>query len=178
MAEVIPMIFGESNPDNTSASGILFTNLAHLTDGTLALGKPDRYCGARPEQLDMRIRRKLNKMIIPSTQTTLPMAPNFFLETKGPDGSLAVVGRQACYNGALGARAMHCLQSYGNTEPLYDNKAYTITTTYHGGTLKLFTTHPTESGATGYRSEYQTTQLRSFAMTDTSDSFRAGAGAF
>ncbi|EEH40420.1 hypothetical protein PAAG_02475 [Paracoccidioides lutzii Pb01] len=31
------------------------------------------------------------------------MAPNFFLEAKIPDGSLAVATRQACYDGALGA---------------------------------------------------------------------------
>ncbi|KAI0187943.1 hypothetical protein F4808DRAFT_466292 [Astrocystis sublimbata] len=43
-----------------------------------------------------------SRRIVPSTQPDLPVAPNFFLAAKGPDGSLAVVERQACYDGALG----------------------------------------------------------------------------
>jgi hypothetical protein len=46
------------------------------------------------------------------TQHDLPIAPNFFLAAKGPDGSAAVAKRQACYDGALGERGMHSLQSY------------------------------------------------------------------
>lgn len=81
----------------------------HLTDGTLVPGNPDRYFGARPEQLDRQIRDELNDQIIPSTQHDFPMAPNFFLAVKGPDGSASVAKKQACYDGALGARGMHSL---------------------------------------------------------------------
>ena len=38
----------------------------------------------------------------------------------GPGGTAVVVKRQACYDGALGARAMHTLQSYGQPEPVYE----------------------------------------------------------
>ena len=38
------------------------------------------------------------------------MVPNFFLEVEGPDGSLVMVGRQTCYDGALGARGIHSIQ--------------------------------------------------------------------
>jgi hypothetical protein len=44
---------------------------------------------------------------------------------------------QACYVGAMGARAMHALQGYGQAEPTYDNKAYTFSSTYHDGPFRL-----------------------------------------
>jgi hypothetical protein len=52
------------------------------------------------------------------------MAPNFFLAAKGPDGSAVVAGRQACYDGALGARELYSLQLYGHEAPAYDDNAY------------------------------------------------------
>src|SRR2546423_1000266 len=64
-------------------------------------GNPDIYYGARPEQLDRQVCDVLSGHIIPSTQDDLPIVPNFFL-AKDPEGSLAVAGRQACYDGALG----------------------------------------------------------------------------
>lgn len=54
-----------------------------------------------------------------------PVRP-LFLAAKGPDGSLGIAGKQACYDGALGAIGIQSLQSYGETQPVYDN-AYTIT---------------------------------------------------
>ncbi|KAL2373019.1 hypothetical protein RJZ57_002504 [Blastomyces gilchristii] len=83
------------------------------------------------------------------------MAPNFVFEAKGPDGSLAVATRQACYDGALGARGMHALQSYQQGEPTYDNNAYTLTSTYHGGQLKLYTTHVSKSDNPDRASAYR-----------------------
>ena len=178
MESVIPIIEGEIKDAKCVSGGIPFTNLDHLTDGTLVPGNPDRYYGARPEQLNREIRTELGSQIIPSTQHDLPTAPNFFLAAKGPDGSIAVAGRQASYDGALGARGMHSLQSYGQDEPAYDNNAYTVTSIYHGGTLKMYTSHPAQSDGPGCRPEYYMTQLRSFAMTDTADTFRQGATAF
>ena len=116
-------------------------------------------------------------MIVPSTQDDLPILPNFLLAAKGPDGSLAVAGRQATYDGALGARSMHALQSYREDAESYDDKAYTITSIYHGGTLEMFTSHPYRELASG-GPEYATTQLRSFAMADTAETFRQGATAY
>lgn len=113
---VIPIIEGNIKDAKCCSGGILFANLDHLTDGTLVPGNPDIYYGARPEQLDRRVRNELSGHITPSTQDDLPLAPNFFVAVKGPDGSLAVVGRQASYDGALGARSMHSLQSYGQEE--------------------------------------------------------------
>ncbi|XTI91413.1 hypothetical protein V2W45_1471190 [Cenococcum geophilum] len=58
--------------------------------------------------------------ITPLTQYDLPIALNFFLAAKGPDGLLAL---------------------YGKDEPVSDNNAYTITSIYYGGTLKIYTSY-------------------------------------
>nr|KMM69766.1 hypothetical protein CPAG_06080 [Coccidioides posadasii RMSCC 3488] len=174
---VIPILEGEIGDPKCIGGDYSFGNLAPLTDGTLASAKPDHFFGARPEQLNRSIREALSDRIIPSTQDNLPMAPNFFVEAKGPDGSLAVATRQACYDGALGARGMHSLQSY-QQEPTYDNNAYTLTSTYHGGQLKMYATHINKPDNPDGRPEYIMTQLRSFALTDTSEAFRQGASAY
>jgi hypothetical protein len=130
---VIPIIEGNIADARCRSGGIPFTNLDPLTDGKLKPGNPDIYYSARPEQLTREVRDELGGQIIPSTQHDLPIAPNFFVAAKGPDGSLAVAGRQACYDGTLGARSMHSLQSYGRDEPVCDNNASTITSIYHSG---------------------------------------------
>jgi hypothetical protein len=85
------------------------------------------------------------------------MAPNFFLEVKGPDGSLAVAGRQACYDGAIGARGMQSLRSFSQKTPIYDDNSYTITSTYHDGQLKMYAVHVTAPAGPGKPLEYQMT---------------------
>ncbi|EEQ85131.2 uncharacterized protein BDCG_08400 [Blastomyces dermatitidis ER-3] len=175
---VIPIIEGDIDDPKCAGGGYPLGNLAPLTDGTLAQAKSDHFYGARPEQLDCQICNKLSDHIIPSTQDDLPMVPNFFLEAKGPDGSLAVATRQACYDGALGARGMHALQSYQQDGSTYDNNAYTLTSTYHGGTLKLYTTHLTEPEGLGRHPEYIMTQLKGWSMTSDPGTFRHGASAY
>ncbi|KDB21584.1 hypothetical protein H109_06487 [Trichophyton interdigitale MR816] len=63
-------------------------------------------------------------------------------------------------------------------EPIFDNNAYTITSTYQAGQLKLYTTHPAAPQESDGRPEYIMTSLRSFAMTDSLDTFRKGATAY
>lgn len=142
----------------------------------LTVAKPDLYYGARPEQLDRRVLDELSGHIIPSTEDDLPIAPNFFLAAKGPDAAVAT--RQVCYDGALGARGMHSLQSYGEDEPMHDNNAYAITSIYSDGQLNMHTSHLAQPTSPKGRPEYCMNQLRSFAMTDTADTFRQGATAY
>ncbi len=87
--------------------------------------------------------------------------------------------RQALYDGALGARGIHELRSYVDPETAYDNNAYTITSTYHGGTgaLKLYSTHLTPSMSPDIPIEYRMTQLNGWDMTGNPDTFRQGASA-
>ena len=177
-SSVIPIIEGEIRDGKCVSGGIRLTNLDHLTDGTLSPGNPDQFHGARPEQLNRQIRNELRGHIVPSTQEDLPMAPNFFLAAKGPDGSAAVARRQACYDGALGARGIQSLQSYGQSEPVYDNNAYTITSIYNDGTLKIYTSHPSQPTGPENRPEYYMTQLNCWSMTGNPENFRQGATAY
>ncbi|KAJ4286965.1 hypothetical protein N0V90_012845 [Kalmusia sp. IMI 367209] len=175
---VLPIIEDTIEDRRCRSGGIPFNNLDPLTDGTLKPGNPDVYYGALPHQLSREVRNELSGHIIPSTQEDLPMAPNFLLAVKGPGGSFEVAKRQACYDGALGARGMASLQSYGQGEPNYGT-AYAISSIYDGGgTLAIYTSHMTQPSSPGGRPSYHQTQLRAFAMTDTVDTFRQGAGAY
>ncbi|KAI1322074.1 hypothetical protein F5Y16DRAFT_387680 [Xylariaceae sp. FL0255] len=158
---VIPIIEGDVEDTKCVSGQIPFINLDHLTDGSLVPGNPDRYYGSRPEQLNRQVRTELSGHVVPSTQHNLPIAPNFFLAIKGPDGSLAIAERQACYNRSD-----------------FDNKAYTITSTYHGGILKMYTSHPLPPVSPGARCEYITTQINSWSMTGNCSTFRQGATAY
>ncbi|KAI0965728.1 hypothetical protein F4678DRAFT_451919 [Xylaria arbuscula] len=178
ISSVIPIIEGHLEDGKGVSGRIRFTNLDHLTDGSLVGGNPDRYYGARPEQLDQRVRAELSGHIVPSTQHDLPIVPNFFLAVKGPDGSLAVAERQARYDGALGARGICSLQIYGDAEPVPDNRAYTITCTYHGGQLKMYTSHLVPPAYPGGPYEYIMTQIDSWSLTGNASMFRQGAAAY
>ncbi|KAK3321448.1 hypothetical protein B0T19DRAFT_445206 [Cercophora scortea] len=176
-ASVIPLIIGDVGDSKCVAGEIPFTNLDDLTDDSLVPGNPDLYYGARPEQLDRKVRAELEGCIVPSTQQDLPLAPNFFLAVKGPSGLPVVALRQACYDGALGARGIHALLSYGKPEPVYDNNAYTITCTYQAGTLKMYTSHPIRP-IQGGRIEYVMTQVGGYALTGSYDGYRQGVAAY
>lgn len=176
--ETLPTILGGNRRDYPLAGNVPFRNIDDIALDVFKKPKPDLYWGAKPAQIDRQVRQDLNHQIVPSTKDTYPAAPNFFLEAKGPDGSAAVKTRQVCYDGALGARAMHTLQNYRQTKPMYDNKAYTISSTYHDGQLRMYSHHPTQPLRSGESSQYHMTQLRSLALTDSTQSFREGIGAF
>lgn len=175
---VIPIIEGKITDNKCDEGNVLFTNLDFLTKDKLTAAKPDLYHGARPEQLDRRVREHLSGHIIPSTQDSLPMTPNFFLAAKGPDGSAAVAKLQACYDGALGARGMHSLESYGRNESIYDNNAKTVTSIYNDGQLKMYTSHLAQPNGPGSRLEYYMHQINAWSMTGNPETFRAGATAY
>ncbi|KAI8722473.1 hypothetical protein NCS52_00391300 [Fusarium sp. LHS14.1] len=177
LANVIPTVLGPSQADRNCARNTLFANLDPLTDGTIAAPKPDIYFGAYPDQLARSARNQLAGHIVPSTMEDKPMAPNFFLEVKGPDGKPSVATRQARYNGAIGSRGIHSLQNYGAEEPEYDGKAYTFSSTYLDGTLKLHAHHVTAPTTEGGRPEYHMTHVKSYAMASDLDTFVEGAGA-
>jgi hypothetical protein len=82
------------------------------------------------------------------------------------------------YNGVIGARGMHKLQNYSADEPVYDNNAYSFSSTYQDGQLKLHSTHPTAPTVPGGNPEYHMTQLDSHALTGNVKRFREGATAY
>jgi hypothetical protein len=174
----LPTILGEKRRDHSLAKKVPYGNITGMAPDIFKRAEPDLYWGVPPEQIDRRVRQDLNHQIVPSTKDTYPAAPNFFLEVKGPDGSAAIKTRQACYDGAIGARGMHALQSYGQAELIYDNKAYTFSSTYHDGTLKMYAHHPTQPSRLGESPQYHMTPLRGFLLTDSPQIFRQGVGAF
>ncbi len=70
------------------------------------------------------------------------------------------------------------LQSHSHSESIYDINAYTITLINLDGMLQLFTSYLRRPAAPEDRSEYCMHQLRSFALTDSTDTFRHAARAY
>ncbi|MCJ1424273.1 hypothetical protein MMC29_002160 [Sticta canariensis] len=165
---VIPIIEGEIRDARCVSGGIPFANLDHLTDGRLTPGNPDRYY----------VRNELSKYIIPTTEEDLPILPNFFLATKGRDGSPAVADRSACYDGALGARGMQSLRSYGQDEIVYDDMACVISSIYQHGHLMIYTSHPSRPTGPMEKPEIFMTQCSTWSMCGDVETFRQGATAF
>lgn len=69
------------------------------------------------------------------------------------------------------------LQSYQQDEPTYDDNAYTLSATYHGGILRLYTTHLTKPEGQD-RPEYIMHLIDVWAMVGNSTNFRQGATAY
>ncbi|TWU70676.1 hypothetical protein ED733_001612 [Metarhizium rileyi] len=117
MADVIPIICGSYQIP--SKQNVLFTELEPLTTSNATRPKPDHFDGANLADLGVEVRNdnKVRQRVIPTKHPSVPVAANFFIEAKGPDGNALVAQRQACYNGAYGARAMHTLQNYGKSQP-------------------------------------------------------------
>ncbi|KAI0426085.1 hypothetical protein F5Y09DRAFT_76522 [Xylaria sp. FL1042] len=178
MRNVIPLIAGSADIPNEGH--LPFTNLESLTNETTVKPVPDYFDGARMKDIYAKVRHDLNKTIIPTKHADVPMAANFFLEAKAPKGGADVALRQAGYDGAYGAHAMHSLQNYGKEESVYDNNAYTFSSTYHAGTstLQLYAHHPTAPTTPGGRPEYHMTQLDGYQMTGNPKTFIDGTTAF
>ncbi|KAH8178174.1 hypothetical protein LIA77_03256 [Sarocladium implicatum] len=177
MVTIIPLLCGAADIPNQQ--DVLFTTLDPIVP-TVTRPKPDFFDGARLKDLGEHLRNDhtLRSKIIPTKHLSVPVAPNFFLEVKGPSGSSKVALRQVIHDGAYGARGMHALQNYGSHEPVYDNKAYTFSATFHKGELKLhahFMTAPTELGG---RPTYHTYFIDGWQMTADVDTFLRGITAF
>ena len=69
---------------------ILFKNLDSITNNTTVNPVPDFFDGARPGDLDRKVREDLDKIIILIKKAGVPVAPNFFLEAKSSGGTVEV----------------------------------------------------------------------------------------
>ncbi|KAK8148182.1 hypothetical protein G3M48_000222 [Beauveria asiatica] len=176
MADILPIIRGNTNIPNKG--NLPFANLDSITDGITVDAVPDLYDGSHSIELHKTVRQDLGKTVIPTSHGRAPVAPNFFVEAKAPRGGADVAKRQACLDGAVGARAMHSLQNYGEDEPVYDGNAHTYSSTYHNGQLMLYAHHLTAPTADGERPEYHMTQIDTWGMTGNIETFRRGAAAF
>ncbi|GKZ23968.1 hypothetical protein AbraIFM66951_010220 [Aspergillus brasiliensis] len=179
VADIVPILKGKRKANSLTGGNHPFNNLAPLTDGSIPHAKPDLYHGAPPTQLNPAIREQLNDQVVPSKQVRRPVAPNFFVEAKGQNGSVPVIIRQACYDGAIGARAMHSIQQFSKKGgKRYDNKAYTITCTYHAGVLGIYATHPTRSKNNDRRTDYVMTRVGHHTLVGTPKSYQQGLDAY
>ena len=175
MTHVLPEIVGRRR--HPSRQNVQLRNLEPLMKG-IVIPQPDYYQGHLPGPGNRQLRKLLDKDIVPSSQKYYPFLPNFFAEAKGPEGSLAVAQRQACHDGALGARAMHRVENLERRGEVFDNKARTVSAVYHGaGNVNLYTHHVSQPGGPGTLPQTHMTPLRSFCLADTPDSFRQGVGA-
>ena len=101
-----------------------------------------------------------------------------FRSGKGPRWVSCCCQRQASYDGALGARETHSFWSYGQDEPVYENNAYAITSTYHDGHLKMYASYLAQPASPGGRPEYYMSQINTWGMTGNVETFRQGATAY
>ena len=141
ISRAFPIIAGTT--DIPSQENLRFTNLKDLIDGSIIKPQSNLYDGVRSEKLNKQIRDELGPYIILSTNTVAPCLPNFFTKAKGPKETTDVYKRQALYNSAISARGIHELRLYIDPKTTYNNNAYTIASTYYGGSkaLKLYTTY-------------------------------------
>ncbi|CAK7568027.1 MAG: hypothetical protein SEPTF4163_006006, partial [Sporothrix epigloea] len=143
LANITPTLLGQNVANYDTARNLIFGNIKPLTDGSLVAPKPDLYDGVNPTTLDKAIREELADVIVPSKSGGNPVVPNFFFEIAGPKSRPMVAELRARYHGAIGARAMNALQSYGKQTPVYDGKAYSFSSVYHRGILEIYAHHLT-----------------------------------
>ncbi|KAL9101137.1 MAG: hypothetical protein Q9163_003581 [Psora crenata] len=175
MSNVLPAIKGDHR--YLSTQNRLCNNWKRLASGKVVMAKPDFFDGARPGQQYQQIGDVLDSLIVPSTISECPFLPNFFGEVKAPTGIPVVAERQACYDGAFGARAMHHVRNYG-AEETYDHNAHSFTFTYYVGILQLYAHHMREDDGTRTRPCYYMTMLGSWSLVGSRQQFACGAAAF
>lgn len=176
MRKVVPLIAGNDHIPNEGH--LPFTNLESLTSDTTVKPVPDYFDGARIAEVHNQVRRDLDTIIIPTKHVNVPVAPNFFLEAKAPTSTADVALRQSCYYGAYGARAIHALQNYGNEDPAYDNSAYTFSSTYYDGLLRLYAHHLQAPTTPGGLPEYHMTRITGIDLGEDTETLIKGVTAF
>jgi len=152
-------------------------NWAPLISANLVIPQPDFFDGAEQSAADLELRQALDSVVVPSTSSDTPFLPNFFAEVKAPAASAEVARRQAIYDGAFGARAMHHLKAYGASES-FDENAYTLTSTYTYGRLEIFAHYLTESVGPGRLPHYNTVSLGRWILDQDVETFRTAVTAF
>ena len=176
MTDVFSVIKGnKSRPSRTNHA---CKNWAPLVSANLVIPQPDFFDGAEQSAANSELRNVLDAVIVPSTSSDSPFLPNFFAEIKAPTASAEVARRQAIYDGAFGARAMHHIKAYGASET-FDGNAYTLSATYTDGLLEIFAHYLTASDYPGQPPHYHTASLDMWMLRRKSmDTFRSGITAF
>ncbi|KHJ31552.1 hypothetical protein EV44_g3757 [Erysiphe necator] len=183
VASVVPTLEGGNGSARLGNSNITFSNLAPLIDGgldqiVLSKATPDLLYGSSFECLDERIRQNLSSQVLPTLDIEKPIAPNFFLELKGPEGHQRVADRQALYYGALGERGQIALRSWGHDQPVLDGSAHTITCTYISGMLIFYSIHASLVETPKRGIEYFMYAIECYIMHVSASQYRKGIAAY
>ncbi|KAL9108683.1 MAG: hypothetical protein Q9227_006629 [Pyrenula ochraceoflavens] len=180
IASIIPIIAGkETFEPYHSMSDVVFNHSKKFAN-CIAFARPDYCDGARPDDINLHVRHELDHIIIPSKNKHYLAAPNFFFEGKSISGRNDVVKRQACHDGAIGARAMHNLQNYKIDDSVYDGKARSFAATLQKGSglFQLYVTHLTPPKATDGHPEYHMTLIFAHVMIGNLTGFHEAIVAF
>lgn len=144
----------------------------------LVIPQPDLWDGLRKQKY-RKLRKALYKWIVPANRRS-PSLSNFFGEFKSPRGTAACAIRQACYDGALGARGMHKAQNLGKEggKEVYDNNAYTISFWYGSGSMNAYLHWKSPPKFAGDEIPYNMYLVGQWALIADIEDFRRGITAF
>lgn len=178
MSRIFPLLYGSAATGHQH--DVRFIQMAPIAGEGLTAAQPNFLDGSKLEDLNRKVHEDLFSVISPRASLRVPTVPKFCTEVKGPHGSLPVLMRQVCFDGAHGARAMHSLQNYSLNEPTYDGNAYTYSATYHpeSGVLRVYMHHVTEPTASDGLPQYHMTLVGSWLMIGDLRSFQNGITAF
>ena len=176
MSRIFPIIRGREAV--ASGQGYLFGNMDPLAEN-ISRAIPGYFNGSYPENVRGEVRADLKMYIVPSSNDSRPLLPNFFSEV-GTNPSM--MERRITQVLGYGARSMYKIQSYRQGQSVFDGNAYTIGSTYsygeNAGILRLYTMHPTGPAGPNGEPKYWTNEIMTFAMTKDADAFRNGAARF
>lgn len=153
MGDILSIITGRNNHEFASGRNQRFSKLSSITNDITTPPQPDFYDGYQPDNLDDGlVSATLKDFIAPRNEGLL--APNFFLEVKGPQGNPWQALLQACHCAAIGTRGMLHLQSFRLPVQIYDGNVYTISCVFQAQPplLQIYAAYPIlgEDGATHY----------------------------
>ena len=101
MTLVISTLLG--NLDIPHEQGILFSNLAYLTDDFQSLPKPDFYDGSHLSTIECGLLKEVKKFIMPSKNPSAAILPTFLVAVAAPSVTVIKLGWAAWHYGVLAA---------------------------------------------------------------------------
>lgn len=159
--ESVPIILGEKRRNYLSTGHVPFKNIDDMTsDMFKSPSSISTWEHNQRKSIDDSDTTSIIKLSHRSNDN-YSMAPNFFLKVKGLYGSTAIKTRQACYNELLKLEQCNLFKGYEQIQAIYDNKAYTISSTYYNSILKLYSHHLTQPSHPNKPGEYDIVELRS-----------------
>ena len=173
-SDILPIILGETTYYHTQSKPS--PNWAPLFEDTsLVTPVPDFYDGLRPSPENKLLRQHLNKFIVPAVDG--PSLPNFFFEGKSPNGTSAVVMRQALHFGALGCRGIYHVRAFTEGDR-QDGRAHTFSFTFVNGTLKLYAHFLRQSQGSATEFHYHMCPLGAWTLENSAEDVRRAIIAF